>query len=69
MTTPFKMNGHTLQGIKQKNIGEELKKKYKGKEQTTDKEGKLNHGAPKGLTQEQRSDLQDIIKKIKMSNK
>jgi hypothetical protein len=63
MTGPFKMNGHTLPGIKQRNIGGELKKKYKGKSSTTDKEGKLKYGAPKALTQEQRSDLQEIIEK------
>ena len=60
---PFKKLGSSP--AKQKNIGEELQKKYKGKSSTTDREGKLKYGAPEGLTQEQRSDLQQIIERNK----
>ena len=45
-----------------KNIGGSLKDKYGGSEQTTNKEGKFKYDAPKGLTQEQRSDLQKLRK-------
>ena len=63
------MNGHTLPGIKQdltkkpakknkRNIGEELKKKYKSKPQTTDVEGRKIPYIHKGHDDEElRGDL------------
>ena len=63
MSTPFKMK--PFPGFK--NVGDSLKKKYGGKKQTTNKEGKLNHpdvvGVPDGPTptQEERSNLQELV--------
>jgi len=67
MSTPFKLK-YKNKSFPFKNIGDSLKKKYGGKKQTTNKEGKLKHpdvvGVPDGPTptQEERSNLQELVK-------
>ena len=59
MSTPFKLK--PFPGLKARpNVSNSLKKKYGGSEQTTNKKGKFKYDAPKGLTQEERSDLQKL---------
>jgi len=64
---PFKMN-YNKSSFPFKNIGDSLKKKYGGKKQTTNKEGKLKHPDVVGVsdgptpTQEERSNLQELVK-------
>ena len=67
MNTPFKLK--PFPGFKARpNVSDSLKKKYGGKKQTTNKEGKLKHpdvvGVPDGPTptQEERSNLQELVK-------
>ena len=66
MRSAFKMKGFSGFGNspakqKKRNIGEELKKKYKGKPQTTTKSGEKVDFFPgmTDLTQEERSDIID----------
>ena len=67
MSAPFKMK-YNNSSFPFKNIYNSLKKKYGGKKQTTNKQGKLNHpdvvGVPDGPTptQEERSNLQELVK-------
>ena len=59
MNTRFKLK--PFPGFKARpNVSNSLKKKYGGSEQTTNKKGKFKYDAPKGLTQEERSDLQKL---------
>ena len=59
MNTRFKLK--PFPGFKARpNVSNSLKKKYGGSEQTTNKKGKFKYDAPKGLNQEERSDLQKL---------
>ena len=67
MSTPFKLK-YKNKSFPFQNIGDSLKKKYGGKKQTTNKEGKLKHPDVVGVsdgptpTQEERSNLQELVK-------